>query len=105
MFHIYEHVQIMNFCHILVTLTSFYVFSDVILQVTPGNREKFLEKCRIAILLRVICQKFGQNQGKSLIFTKTRISQNYSNDKSYSSRSARNVKFGQVAAKHRPKRC
>ena len=90
-----EH-QNNNFHPVLVILTGFYVFSHVILWVTL---------CRIGVLSRVLWLKKGQNQGKSLIFTKIAISQNHSKDKSYSSRSARNVKFGQVVDKHRPKRC
>ena len=57
-------------------MTGFGVFSHVILWVTPENSEKCPEKCRVGVLSRVLCPKFGQNQGKSLIFTKIAISQN-----------------------------
>ena len=49
----------MNFYHILVILTSFFVFSHVVLWVTSGNSKKIPEECHAEILFHVICGKLG----------------------------------------------
>ena len=94
-----------NFHHVLVILTSFYVFSHVIICVTLGNSEKIPEKCRVGVLSRGICPKLGQNQGNSLIFTKIAISQKHIFRFNSWQKSARNMKFGPVIENNDTKNC
>ena len=52
-----QNDDLKNFYHVLVILTCFYVFSHVILWVTPGNIEKFPEKCGVGVLSHVSLPK------------------------------------------------
>ena len=72
------------------------MFSHVILCVTLDNSEKSRKKSRVSVLSPVTWRKLGQNEGKSLIFTKMGISQNNSNDLGSGLGSATRLKFGPV---------
>ena len=60
-------------------LNNFSVFSYVTHWVTTDFNKKFARKCRVSIFLPFLGRELAKIQGNSLIFTKSRISQNHAN--------------------------